>query len=291
MADGGWITPELAAAVKASQKAFPGLTPNQAAWAYLGRQVPRGQAAWLTPEQQHTALAGRTIALARKYPGLLQREGYSEGVDPRSLTAEDASRIVAAVERERLPGQYPAAQQEWMEQYNVPLSERAGWSEYPVSFSGLPPDKLGGYSREQQRISLSSLRPGVIGHEMAHANFYENMPGMMRLAYPFVNRIAQWLDPSYRATIGQYPEGRGRRGAESYATAYSYGPPGQAGPEVPRYMEPFYGNLMYPVSGPQEKSSLGWLSSWLGLEAPKTPEAPKTGESWQQWMKDYYKIR
>ena len=284
------MTPEqmrqLAAAVKASQKAFPGLTPSQAAWAYLGQQRARGQATWLTPEEQHTALAGRTIALARKYRGLLQKLGYGEEVDPDSLTASDASRIVAAVERERLPGQYPAAQREWMEQYNVPLSERAGWAQSPIDFTARPsPGALGSYRPSQQDIALGSLRPGVIGHEMAHANFYENMPGMMRMAYPFVNRIAQWLDPSYRATIGQYPEGRGRRAAESYATAYSYGPPGEAGPEVPWYLEPFYGNLMYGVSGPQERSSLGWLSSWAGLEAPKT------SNSWMQWMNDFYKLR
>lgn len=80
MANGGWITPGLVAAVQASQAAFPGQAPQQAAWSWLGQQQAAGQAPWLTPQQQaqaEQALGQTQQSWGYKLTALLTALGYT----------------------------------------------------------------------------------------------------------------------------------------------------------------------------------------------------------------------
>ena len=131
----------------------------------------------------------------------------------------------------------------------------------------------------------STAKPGVVGHEFAHANFYENMPPAMSLAaYPMAHQFAQWVDPQYREAVERYPKWQGKQPIEGYATAYQH--LGDLPGAMPWYMEPFYGNLMYEVpdlpGATLEKTWPVWLGYWLKDKVEHLSE--KKQAEWQSWL-------
>lgn len=172
------------------------------------------------------------------------------------------------------------ARERWLDRYNVPQSELDTWQNRPIYIDeNISPERPGQYDKWKRRVeSAPETSAKVIGHEMAHANYYENMPLEMHLAYPWLNALAQMIDPSYRkaSTYGESQNlgvgsiDKGRLPPEGYAVSYG-------SQNTPWYLEPFYGNLKYPVPdlpGPLERNPLVWLAAWLKYKLADQPLSP-----------------
>ena len=88
---------------------------------------------------------------------------------------------------------------------------------------------------------------------------------MLKL-YPKAHALALAISPMYREAVEMYPGGpaRGRMPVEGYAEAYRQLAQGKE--QLPWYLEPFYGNLLFDIPdkpGDEEKAILAWLSSWM----------------------------
>ena len=164
----------------------------------------------------------------------------------------------------------PGALRQWKEEWQVPKSEWEGWADYPTTVKH--PEHMGnrvGYYQSGQGVALTphgAQSPSVIGHELAHANYFENMPPAMRAIYPWTHQLAQRINPQYKEAVERYSgkipgteTSLGTLPTEGYATAYQH--LGQQPEQMPWYKEPFYGNLMYPVPEGQD-TTLRWLLNW-----------------------------
>jgi len=257
-------------------------------------------------EGQWEARRDETWAFAWQYG-----EGFikSAGVAPRKsrlqLTEEDVARLAYAVQR-RQEGErsqkarvdYPFLRERFLEQWNVPESERKGWRYYPVE----PAGEGAFYEPTEKRVTLGSAGAkgwasggggeDVLAHELAHATYFEQMPESMRGAYPLAHQIAQKVSPEYREAAESYGpspaypgvEVPGKLPIEGYAQTYEH--LGKQPEKMPWYMEPFYGNLMYEVPDLPRDWEKNWavhLGYWLKNRLEKAN--PKVQSNWADFFK------
>jgi len=183
----------------------------------------------------------------------------------------------------------------WLREWNVPESEWEKWQNYVIEV--VTTDKVGGgryYSgRKTVEIGLGQqTRPSLIAHELAHANYYEELPeemgggergkniwyedGSVRVEYQGwyakAHEYAQKISPAYKAALATYGVGTEREGlayfpTEGYATAYgNRKDEWDVNTKLPWFLEPFYGNLLYPVEDlptDHEKAALVWIISYM----------------------------
>ena len=206
-----------------------------------------------------------------------------KGITPESVTQPRARFLLERLERkwalesQAAKGRFPYVREDWLKGYEVPETERAELREYPwlVAASPYGFTGLGQYSPEEKRVAFeaSGVTPDIIAHEMAHANYYEQMPEAFKEAYPYFQRLGEILSPEYKKAVAEYwtrfgdeppPYTKELRTIEGYPTAYMH--LGKSPEKMPFYMEPFYGNLMYPVVGEG-------LGSWVrGYTAERIAE-------------------
>ena len=171
------------------------------------------------------------------------------------------------------------ARERWIEDWAVPKEEAEVWVDYPTSTKIIPDGRafyigIKGEGRKPAvgyiTLDARNLNPGSLAHEIAHANYYEEIPSEMRNIYPYVHYLAQAISPEYRRAVRYGSEeievfpglkvDRGKFPTEGYSLAYQRLAKTPEG--IPWYLEPFYGNLMYKV--PEDvKEPLGWLAQWF----------------------------
>lgn len=210
----------------------------------------------------------RWLGEAHEYNIDFESLGIPSDTTWEDITEEQAAKLREAINQareseriEEFPGKLKQERQKWFREWGVPETEQAEFSEYPV----VPSTQdvymsVGG----KGRIGLTIPEAGTLSHEMAHAVYFEQMPESLRGLYEKVHRYAQMQNPLYKEQVGRYPGGKGYKPREGYAMAYQT--LGKQPERMPWYIEPFYGNLMYPVPdlpGELEKSGLVWLASWL----------------------------
>ena len=255
----------------------------------------------------------RIWANAKSTPGLGRQFWAMVGLDPdmntEDLTEEDVKRLSAELSRlkvdvlkqrtldrtfeeeKRLAEEdLPWVRRAWKKGWGVPESEWEGWGDYPMEVE--QPASVGSYYGAKEGspyISLSTAhayRPDIIGHELSHANYFENMPPLLRAIYPWAHKLAQQIDPEYREAVESYGRNiagtdvsKGTLPMEGYATAYQK--LGQQPEQMPWYQEPFYGNLMYPV--PEGKdTTLRWLVNWAVDKVKKWQKEKDSGTTGSQ---------
>lgn len=216
----------------------------------------------------------------------------------RARTSEEESAEQLPTWQERLPAWQETLRQtraQWKQEWSVPEAERKGWAEYPMRV--VPRGKLSrkiiaGYypSRREILLSPSALAPRHIAHELAHANYFEQMPKILWPAHALAHGVAQVASPEYREAVGRYAGeipftriSQGRFPLEGYAAAYEH--LGRQPERMPWYMEPFYGNLMYEIPDvPKgwEKNWAAWLGYWLKDKLEKSTEEARS--SWRDWL-------
>jgi len=223
--------------------------------------------------------------------GFIKSLGINPRIEATDLSYDQAVSLGQAIRARQVAEKLPEARQRlpiererWMEEWAVPESERAGWEAYPLTVEtwGLGE---GGYGEKERRaiVSTGGVEPPTIGHELAHAAYYEQMPEAMRKIYPLAHQFAQRVSSEYREAVGKYPEGEGFLPKEGYPTAYEY--LGKEPERMPWYMEPFYGNLMYEVPdlpGDWERNWASYLGYWLKSKLGK--ESTKVKENWRETL-------
>ena len=210
----------------------------------------------------------------------------SLGIDPskgkNQLTEEEINKLNEAIfvrQQGEAKQRLPQAREQWLSQWQVPQAEQKGWREYPLEYGA------GTYYPTEQRAEAPP-QPEVIGHELAHATYFEQMPKAMRSVYPIAQRVGEAINPEYKEAVESYgAEGLEKYGRATEGYAQTYGRLGKEPERMPWYMEPFYGNLMYEVPdlpGDWEKNWASWLGYWLKSKLEKQSE--KVQASWRTWF-------
>ena len=208
--------------------------------------------------------------------------------DPANIDRYTYNELHKVLKRLRLSQQLVLAdtrlvevRQEVIDDWAVPTKEAEQWVKYPIEIKVIP-DRRGYYTKGKVvefwpirydvgeiTLHVNRILPSTLAHELAHANYFENIPLSMRNIYPYAHFLAQVISPEYREAI-KYGEGlevfpgvkvdKGKLPVEGYAMAYQKLAKSPEG--IPWYLEPFYGNLMYEV--PEDvKGQLGWLAYWV----------------------------
>jgi len=182
---------------------------------------------------------------------------------------------------ERIPGYV----NQWLESWGVPESEWEKWRNYTVKIAkGENVDYAGAYSRRRRDIDINEQyttlerAPGIIAHEFAHVNYFEELPEEMgggtehgydtNTWYAKAHEYAQKISPAYKKALETYNDkGTAYLPVEGYATAYgTRQDEWDVGTKLPWFLEPFYGNLLFEVPdlpGDEEKAALVWIISYM----------------------------
>jgi hypothetical protein len=140
--------------------------------------------------------------------------GIDPHMDKKLLTEKQVERLASWLEIVRQENEEQATRSalpyktaSFLEEYNVPQSEREELRNYPMKVKNLPGTLIGAYHVPLERIDI---KPGhattaVIGHELAHANYFEQLPSFMRATYPVAHGLAQFLNPAYSEAAASYP--------------------------------------------------------------------------------------
>ena len=189
---------------------------------------------------------------------VLERLKGGSGQQKEITRQTEADRIRIAEEK------LPEVRKEWLERWGVTEVGRERFENYPIEIVPHSEEATASYSRRQKliRMNPSYVDPSTLAHEIAHANFYEQLSEEQREAVKPILDYLYLNVPAFKKEVALAIRVGGRRyesASEKYALYYDAF--NNAPDKMPYYISVYY----YGLIPPSEPGGLG-MRRWLARE-------------------------